>query len=81
MARRRDNARLARAAECAHVREADKQVGQVLVFGFGAEPRLLNFTARGMAMYAADVSSGVQVRVPAKLPWVVAKLACTSKLS
>ena len=79
MARRRENARLARAAETAHERESDALVGQVLVLGFGGAPRLLNFSARGRAMFATDAESGVEVRIPARLPWAVAKMATAPK--
>lgn len=75
MARRRGNVRLARAAERAREREADGLIGQFLVLGFGGVPRLINFSARGRTMRALDAATGVDVRVPVKLPWLIAHIA------
>ena len=72
MARRRESARLARAAEMAEDVRLDDVVGQFLVLGFGGIPRLLELRVKGRRMCARDVRSGRSVSVNAAEVWKIA---------
>lgn len=76
MARRRENARLARAAESSAERVADSTVGQFLIFGFGGAPRLLEFSPHGLfGMRVTDLRTGRSAPVRTTLVWKMAQLA------
>lgn len=75
MAKRRENARLARALEMDSEIRRDTLVGQFLVLGFGGPPRLIRFEAKGKGLVAICEKTGATRRVSTKHIWAVAAIS------